>query len=199
MGNMTLWADLHTARPIRIELDMPAMKTQGVLDNFRYDVPLDSALFSLKPPAGYLTLKMGVAVPAEDGLIQTLRAVAEQRNGMFPLELGINREVIEALQASAEPDIDAIAGSSEEQAAEVLFSTLALEQKYMQGLLFYLSLKPENEAHYAGGGVKLGTPNRPIFWYRPSGSKQFRVIYADLHVQQISADEAKALPTSAAK
>ena len=82
MGNMTLWADPHTAKPIRIELDMPAMKTQGVLDNFRYDVPLDSALFSLKPPAGYLTLKMGVAAPAEDGLMQdsTHRRRAEKRH-----------------------------------------------------------------------------------------------------------------------
>ena len=69
----------------------------------------------------------------------------------------------------------------------------------MQGILFYMSLKPENDAHYAGGGVKLGTPNRPIFWYKPTGAKQFRVIYADLHVKEMSPDEVKTLPAAEAK
>jgi hypothetical protein len=117
---------------------------------------------------------------------------------MFPKELGMNREVMDALEAIAWPDIDAIAASGDEQAAEVILSTLPLEQKYMQGILFYMSLQPENQAHYAGG-VKLGTPNRPIFWYKPTGSERFRVIYADLHVKPMSADEAKTLPASAAK
>ena len=72
MGDMTLWADPRTARPVRIELNMPAMKAHGVLNNFRYDVQLDPSLFSLEPPPGYLTQTMGVALPVEEGLIQTL-------------------------------------------------------------------------------------------------------------------------------
>jgi outer membrane lipoprotein-sorting protein len=197
MGDMTLWADPRTAKPVRIELNMPAMKAHGVLNNFRYDVQLDPLLFSLEPPAGYLTETMRVGLPLEKGLIETLRSVAEQRNGMFPKALGINREVMDALEAIAGPDIGAIAASGDEQAAETILSALPLEQKYMQGMLFYMSLKPENAAHYAGGGVKLGTPNRPIFWYKPTGAKQFRVIYADLHVMEMSPDEIKALPVSA--
>ena len=199
MGNMTLWADSRTAKPIRIELDMPALKAHGVLNGFRYDVNLDPSLFSLEPPPGYLRQTMDVGRPVEDGLIQTLRAVAEQRKGMFPTKLGMNREVMDALEAIAGPDIDAIAASGDEQAAEVVLSTLPFEQKYMQGILFYMSLKPENDVHYVGGGVKLGTPNRPIFWYKPTGAKRFRVIYADLHVQEMSPDEGKTLPAAATK
>ena len=101
MGDMTLWADPRTAKPVRIELNMPAMKAHGVLSNFRYDVQLDPALFSLDPPPGYFTQTMGVGLPAEQGLIETLRAVAQQRDGMFPKKLGMNREVIEALEALA--------------------------------------------------------------------------------------------------
>ncbi len=194
---MRLWADPRTARPVRIELNMPAMKAQGVLNNFCYDVQLDPALFSLEPPPGYITERMDVAAPLEDGLIQTLRAVAEQRKGMFPAELGMNREVMDALEAIAEPDIDAIAASGDEQAAEIVLSTLPLERKYMQGILFYMSLKAENEAHYAGSGVKLGTPNRPIFWYKPSGANRFHVIYADLKVKEMSAAEVKTFPAAA--
>ena len=62
MGDMTLWADPRTARPVRIELDMPAMKAHGVLNNFRYDVQLDPSLFSLEPPPGYLTADDGCRV-----------------------------------------------------------------------------------------------------------------------------------------
>ncbi len=197
MGDMTLWADPRTAKPVRIELNMPAMKARGVLNDFRYDLDLDPSLFSLEPPPGYLCQTMDVGLPLEDGLIQTLRAVAEQRKGMFPTKLGVNREVMDALEAIAEPDIDAIAASGDEQAAEVVLSTLPLEQKYMQGILFYMALKPENDAHYAGAGVKLGTPNRPIFWYKPTGANRFHVIYADLHVQKMSPDEVKTLPAAA--
>lgn len=199
MGDMTLWADPRTAKPVRIELNMPAMKAHGVLSNFHYDVELDRSLFSLEPPPGYLTQTMDVALPLEEGLIQTLRAVAEQRNGMFPTKLGMNREVMDALQAIAKPDIDEIATGDDELAPEAIMATLPLEQKYMQGILFYMSLKPENDAHYVGGGVKLGTPNRPIFWYKPTGADHFRVIYADLNVKEMSPAEVKTLPAAGTK
>jgi outer membrane lipoprotein-sorting protein len=196
-GDMTLWANPRTAKPVRIELDMPAMKAQGVLSNFAYDVQLDPSLFRLEAPAGYLSERMEVGVPLEKGLIETLRVVAEQNHGMFPKRLGINREVIDALESIAGPDIAAIASGDAEDATEVVMSTLPFEQKYMQGILFYMSLKPQNEPHYAGGGVKLGAVNRPIFWYKPAGAERFRVIYADLHVKEMSPDEVKSLPIPA--
>ena len=43
---------------------------------------------------------------------------------------------------------------------------------------------PTADAHYAGKGVKLGEPDRPIFWYKPEGAKTYRVIYADLSVKE---------------
>ena len=185
LGDMRLWADPRTAKPIRIELNVPAMKAHGVLSNFCYDVKLDPSLFSLEPPPGYWTERMDVAAPLEDGLVQDFAGRCRTEKGMFPAELGTNREVMDALEAIAEPDTEAIAASGDEQAAEIVLSTLPLEQKYMQGILFYMSLKPENEAHYAGSGVKLGTPNRPIFWYKPTGANRFHVIYADLKVKEM--------------
>ena len=52
MGDMTLWANPQTAKPVRIELDMPAMKAHGVLSNFRYDVELDPSLVQPRTTAG---------------------------------------------------------------------------------------------------------------------------------------------------
>ena len=57
-------------------------------------------------------------------------------------------------------------------------------------------LKPENDPHYVGGGVKLGTPDRPILWYKPTGSEKYRVIYADLSVKEVPAAEAPKAPES---
>jgi hypothetical protein len=45
-----------------------------------------------------------------------------------------------------------------------------------------LELPDSADAHYAGRGVKLNTPSRPIFWYKPEGSARDRVILADLSV-----------------
>ena len=46
---------------------------------------------------------------------------------------------------------------------------LDLVMKCGRALGFLRDLQPENDSHYVGKGVKLDTPDRPIFWYKPSG------------------------------
>jgi hypothetical protein len=74
-----------------------------------------------------------------------------------------------------------------------------LTQKYMQGMMFYNMLTSQNDSHYVGGGVKLGTPDRPIFWYKPTGAEKYRVIYADLSVKELAPDDVKKLPEATAE
>ena len=38
--------------------------------------------------------------------------------------------------------------------------------------------------HYAGKGVKLGTPDTPIFWWREKDAQKCSVIYADLTMKE---------------
>jgi outer membrane lipoprotein-sorting protein len=71
--------------------------------------------------------------------------------------------------------------------------TMPILQKRMQGIQFFISLKPENDSHYAGKGVKLGTPDRAIFWYKPAGADKYRVIHADLTVKEMTAEDVKKL------
>jgi hypothetical protein len=52
-----------------------------------------------------------------------------------------------------------------------------------RGFQFGLQLPEAADAHYAGKGVKRDAKDRPIFWYRPEGAKKYRVIFADLTVQ----------------
>ena len=56
--------------------------------------------------------------------------------------------------------------------------------RVQRGVMFANQLPPGADAHYVGKGVSLGAPDTPIFWYRPEGSKKYRVIYADLSVRE---------------
>src|SRR4051794_10976963 len=51
----TVWADVKTGDPVRVEIELPLMgKTSTmVLSDFVFNAPMDDALFSLEPPAGY--------------------------------------------------------------------------------------------------------------------------------------------------
>ncbi|GAI89538.1 unnamed protein product, partial [marine sediment metagenome] len=41
----------------------------------------------------------------------------------------------------------------------------------------------------AGKGVSVGDSDKVIFWYKPKGSHQYRVIYADLTIEETTADQ----------
>jgi outer membrane lipoprotein-sorting protein len=220
MADMTIWADPETARPIRIELYMPSYDSHGVMSNFCYDVALDPTLFSLEPPAGYTVISnMQAAMPVEQDLIDVLRLIAKHNNGVFPSVIGMSKEYMEALQAESKEEADKLlempeaqelmkklkakygkdqSGYMKEWMQEWMKMSGSLVQKHtlkaQQGPMFYMMLKPENDSHYAGKGVKLGTPDRPIFWYKPTGAEKYRVIYADLSIKELAADEVKKLP-----
>ena len=220
MADMTFWADPQSARPVRIELDSPSFNARSVMSNFRYDMELDSALFSLEPPAGYDVRSMEAAMPVEEDLVNLLRLVVEHNDGIFPPTIGANKEYMQAVQADSKAKAEKLIKTPE---AQKLMEKLKAEygddkdgfmkawmkewmklaepttQKHMQGLLFYQMLTPENDSHYAGKDVKQGTPNRPIFWYKPTGSAKYRVIYADLSVKELAPKDAQQLPEAGSK
>ena len=78
--------------------------------------------------------------------------------------------------------------------ATLMPKILAAIRQLQPGLTFVDSLPPEADLHYAGKGAKLDTPDRPILWYKPTGAANYRVIYADLGVEEMTPEEAKGLP-----
>jgi outer membrane lipoprotein-sorting protein len=209
-GEMTYWADPKTGRPVRIEHAAPGYRM--VMSHFRCDVDLAPALFSLEPPAGYTTQTMDVSMPDEGGLIAALRMIAEHNNGMFPEKLGQTKEINRAMQAGVRAEAEKVAAKyggydklmakyGKDLSAVIMPEVMKAAKPWMrkmQGMGFYLMLKPENDAHYAGGGVKLDTPDRPIFWYKPTGSKKYRVLYADLRIKDAAPAEVKNFAKAAA-
>jgi outer membrane lipoprotein-sorting protein len=221
MADQTFWADPQTARLVRIEVDFPDGSGHGVMSNFRYDMELDPSLFSLQPPAGYTVNNTDAKMPVENDLVNILRLIAEHNDGTFPDAIGMsNKEFYHAIQAAAKSETEKFL---KEPATEKLLEELKaqygkdtdgfmkawmkammpfnqkLTQKNMQGMMFYNMLTSANDSHYVGKDVKLGTPDRPIFWYKPTGADKYRVIYADLSVKEMTADEVKTLPEVKAK
>ncbi len=189
------------------------------MSNFRYDMDLDPSLFSLEPPAGYTVQNMEAKMPVEDDLVNILRLIAEHNDGAFPAAIGTNKEYMQAVQAETKSAAENLSKRRrrkklmeklkaqygkdqagymkawmEEWMKMVGPSTQKLTQKHMRGVMFYTMQKPENDSHYVGDGVKLGAPDRPVFWYKPTGADKYRVIYADLSVKELAPDDVKKLP-----
>ena len=221
MADQRFWADPQTARLVRIEMDFPDGGGHGVMSNFRYDMELDPSLFSLEPPAGYTVNNIDAKMPTEDDLVNVLRLIAEHNDGTFPDAIGMtNKQFMLAIQAAAQLETEKFL---KEPATEKLLEELKAEygkdqdgytqawtkammpftqklaQKNMQGMTFYSVMTSANDSHYVGKDVKVDTPDRPIFWYRPTGADKYRVIYADLSVKEMTADEVKELPEAKAK
>ena len=219
MADMILWADPQTARLVRVDYERLSAGGHGVMSNLRYDMDLDPSLFSLEPPAGYTVQTQTVKMPVEDDLINSLRTVAKHNDGIFPAAIEANSKAfMQAMLAEIKLETDKLMNSPEiQQLREELMAQYGedkagftkawmkewtkitgplnqkLMQKHMWGPMFYATLQPENDSHYVGGGVKLDAPDRPILWYKPTGAENYRVIYADLSVKEISPDDVKKL------
>ncbi len=51
------------------------------------------------------------------------------------------------------------------------------------------NLPEDSDWHYAGADATFGDATTPVFWYRPEGSVTYRVVYADLSVLDVAAED----------
>lgn len=225
MATVSLWADPQTARLVRVDFDNVGDGGHGVMSNFRYDEQLEPSLFSLEPPAGYMVETQTIAKPVEAEFVGVLRFIAEHNQGTFPESIGVGEKTFAlALQAEVKSESEKLIKSPEvQQLMEKLKTqfgedkegfkkawmkewmelvtpfTQKLMQKHISGMNFYAMLPPETDSHYVGKGVKLGTADRAIFWYKPVGSAKYRVIYADLSIKELTPEVVKKLAALLAK
>ncbi|MGA1979538.1 MAG: hypothetical protein ABSG99_03085 [Sedimentisphaerales bacterium] len=173
---ITIWADPQTAKPIRIELLLMGQSLY-ILKNIEFDVPVDESLVSMDIPAGYTLLdkQFDMRQFSEQDFVTVLRFWAEYLlDGNFPQSLSI--EELMNLVPGIGDKIGQLQISDDEKAQ--------LGMAFGRGLVFFQQLAPNGiDWHYAGGGVKLGDADVPVFWYRPKDSETYRVIYGDLSVK----------------
>ena len=181
----TFWVDVQTGDLVRVEGRFPnAPKTRIVATNFKFDVELDDALFSLIPPDGYTPkepLKIDRSEINCQDLINLLRWFATTvEGGLFPPSLEPVEFAKVGSEMRKEGRVSEFRGTEDEKKQHVA--------KLARGMQFVMMMRPENDWHYAGKNAKLGNADTAICWYRPQGSQTYRVIYGDLSVKDVAAE-----------
>ena len=129
--------------------------------------------------------------------------IAAKHGGMDKLVAKHGKELPPAIMAEIEKGLAPLfqkqAQEQVQKHMERQIKQMPPRQERMPGITFYMGLKPENDPHYVGSGVKLDTPACPILWYKPTGADKYRVIYADLSVKDMAPDDVKKLPEATGK
>jgi len=185
--DITIWADVDTGLPVGIETNTEINsetygkhKIHDILENMEFGLPMEDEMFSMEVPAGYYELKPMTweeyyKMGTETEFIEGLRLMADTFNGgYFPDRLS--------------PD-DQMKWISEgiKRLEEMNLSKDEIEARILQIIEFirFIPFGREDEWTYRGQGVMLGEAGTPIFWYRPQVSDTYRVIYGDLHVEDV--------------
>ena len=188
----TVWADPETGLPIRVEFVRRAgPKHASVWSDFRINVELDESLFSMDVPEGYTVGNLSLDVseePTAEDLVKALRLVAESNDGKFPASLRNSDDLMNALLT---PIYEEQGETAAKKAIVQLMPKIARAVNFLG-----TQLTPESDWHYAGKGVTIDTPHRPIYWYRPEPTAMYTVIYADLSVKQVPAADLPKVPGS---
>ncbi|MGD1041719.1 MAG: hypothetical protein ABR913_01500 [Sedimentisphaerales bacterium] len=179
----TVWINAKSGELVQVEqkyASAPGMNK--IIKNIKFDEVLDDSLFSLTPPAGFkpfgTELKSDGSGETEQTFIAWLRwwAGANVDETFPPKVAGVEMAKITMDMARQ--------GKLREEAWNKTDG-----QSMLRALLFVVHLPADSNWRYAGNGVKINTPDTPIFWYRPAGSQMYRVIYADLTVREVVEDQ----------
>jgi len=179
----TVWIDPKTRELVEVEIEFPnAPGMSSTMTDIRFNVELPDELFSITPPDGYTRLEIQVDVSEanEDDLIEYLRLWSSwTKDHTFPPTIN----PVELAKVSMEM-VKAGKFGPEQQATEE--QSLDRTMKMTRGMMFVMKLPAESNSRYAGENVKHGDADTAIFWYQPSGSETYRVIYGDLSVKDVA-------------
>ena len=181
VAEITLWADPRTNLPVEIEHTAgPATYT---MTDIIFNVQIDESLLSQEIPADYTvrTMQVDASEPMEADLVAMFRLWAEHMDGSFPsaFERNVLMEFVQAQREKMTKD-------GQEPSEEAMMQLQPVIAQMNRGGLFAMQLPTDSDWHYSGKLVTFGDTDAPIFWYRPAGSETYRVIYGDLHIEDVT-------------
>ena len=184
----TIWVNPQTRLPVQVEVTGKAGDTpfHSTIRDFELDPKLDDSLFSLEPPPGYTSSKLGLNEPndKDDGspeaaVAKLLRDFAKNSAGAFP----------KRLDDWSTYDRTTPKGTYKSAADPALIRAVTIVVRVQIFLL-----ERNGDYGYRGDGVKLGDADKIIFWYKPKDKQTYRALFGDLHAADVTADQ---LPVAA--
>ncbi len=175
----TVWVDPDTGLPLELS---GADEGLGafVCTDFDFQAPLEESLFDLTPPAGYTVVPMDFDINVQDAkqedLIELLRLWLRATDGHFPNALTMTERQLLDTFGALRYEVGRLEGTE-------------MVNRISRGVIF---LALARNARYVGAGVTFGQADKPVFWYKPKDSDLYHVIYGDLSVREMPADQ---LPT----
>jgi outer membrane lipoprotein-sorting protein len=177
----TVWVDRRIGELARVEMEFPdAPGMSVIMTDFQFNVELDDSLFSLTPPEGFerVEIQADVSEVTEQDLIEYLRAWSSwTKDRTFPPTLAGMQLPKIAMEMEKQGKFGEGQTSKEQRERDKMIM--------YRGLMFVYQLPAESNWRYAGENVRYGDADTPIFWYRPEGSVNCRVIYGDLTVEEV--------------
>ena len=178
----SLWVDTATGWPVEITMDIISEdgneQATVVVSDFQWDAQIDPDTFASVIPAGYELMYKVNAENLEEGkqLVDGLKYFAQINDGKYPAKLSIRDVVIEIGNIYKAKSGDPSFGIDDAQV-----STL----KY--GAQYFGTLQTEGkDPVYYGPTVAADDANKVLLrWKLDSG--QYRVIYGDLRIEDVSA------------
>src|SRR5262245_47211477 len=157
-----------------------------------FNVNLDDTLFSFDPPAGYQVSVKGSPNVAEADVVEFLGTVADYLGGKFPrdvLEFNSGPEYLRCERIEREK-------SRKDRTPAENRMVDAMHRWWSEDVpgpgpmrLFIDRMIEKGTWRYVGGGVRRGDGTKPVCWYRRWGESAFRVVFGDLSVREVSAEQ----------
>ncbi len=187
-GKTTVWADPNTALPIQIEtVSGEDGRTRTLMSDIQFDVELDERIFEI--PADYCVLdlktqELKTPFPlTERHLIEGLAVYPKYLDGKFRTRyLGGRPMTDDEMKAKLAAEVEKLSWTEEEGFKSSL------------GCAFIEQLPEGSDYQYVGEGVRFGDAAKPVCWYRPEGSKTYRVVYGDLIVRDVEPNDLPRIP-----
>lgn len=185
-----VWVDSQRNLPLRLQVTYQNEGRQTVmtLSGFEWNIPLPDSLFAMNVPAGYALVELDKE-GTEASVVETLRSIATMNGGTFAANLETKTVLDLVLEYYKDPN----GPPSVINAEPAHFSqTNYVDPRAKEALrnskrasAFIKSVNSNGSWVYAGQGVKLGD-HIPVCWWQPAGSSQYRVIYGDLQVMDVT-------------
>ena len=181
-----LWVEIGTDLPVRAEIEgvvaAGQMQMRVVMDDFQWNVELEPSLFEPNIPADYVSKKMDMPKVNEATAVDGLRAFAELTDGRYPSSLAmmtLMKEISETLKTK----------HGDKPTKEIKEEKLSALQSVLPAGGLYVQLVRENkDVAYYGDMVTAEDGEKVLMRWKISDD-QFRVIFGDLTIENVSAAE----------